>query len=64
MQPALTDARNDKEKLWFNRCLGIEQTTVPRNCVFGDAGGSFTVALIGDSHGVGHVPGLRVGGRS
>ncbi len=64
VQPALTDARNDKEKLWFNRCLGIEQTTMPRNCVFGDAGGNFTVALIGDSHGSAMFPAFEWAARS
>jgi peptidoglycan/LPS O-acetylase OafA/YrhL len=48
--PALTSARDDKEVLWTDHCLGIEATTVPRNCVFGDPNGSYTIALVGDSH--------------
>jgi peptidoglycan/LPS O-acetylase OafA/YrhL len=56
VQPALVDARGDKEKLWFDHCLGIESTTTPRNCVYGDTGASYTVALVGDSHGSAMFP--------
>jgi peptidoglycan/LPS O-acetylase OafA/YrhL len=50
VQPALVDARSDKEQLWFDHCLGIEATITPRNCVYGDPNGSYTIALVGDSH--------------
>jgi peptidoglycan/LPS O-acetylase OafA/YrhL len=56
VQPALIEARADKEKLWSNHCLGIEATVVPKTCVFGDPNSSYTVALVGDSHGSAMFP--------
>ncbi|CAN5555841.1 hypothetical protein BH23CHL7_BH23CHL7_17700 [soil metagenome] len=51
VQPALVSARNDRERIWFERCLGSFEHTAPRpGCVYGDKNGSFTIALIGDSH--------------
>jgi peptidoglycan/LPS O-acetylase OafA/YrhL len=48
--PALVDARNDKERIWFERCLASTEHTAPRpNCVYGDRNAGYTVALIGDS---------------
>jgi hypothetical protein len=57
VQPALTDARNDKERIWFERCLGNVEHTAPRpGCVYGDPNGSYTIALVGDSHGAHFFP--------
>jgi peptidoglycan/LPS O-acetylase OafA/YrhL len=50
VQPALVDARGDKEQLWFDHCLAIEATITPRNCVYGDPNATYTIALVGDSH--------------
>ncbi|MDP8904551.1 MAG: acyltransferase [Chloroflexota bacterium] len=54
--PALADARSDKERLWADRCLAIEATVKPRNCVYGDPNGGYTIALVGDSHGSAMFP--------
>lgn len=43
-------APSDKERLWTNGCLTPEERTTPRTCVFGNRDGSFTLALVGDSH--------------
>ena len=57
VQPAVTDARSDKEKPWFDRCLGIESSVKPRAaCTYGDPNGSYTIALVGDSHGSAMFP--------
>jgi peptidoglycan/LPS O-acetylase OafA/YrhL len=51
VQPALVSARNDKERIWFERCVGNVEHTAPRpGCVYGNKGGSYTIALVGDSH--------------
>ena len=52
-RPTLANAPNDKEATWQNNCLGWDATTVPptsSKCVYGDPNGTFTVALVGDSH--------------
>jgi peptidoglycan/LPS O-acetylase OafA/YrhL len=57
VQPALVDARKDKERIWFERCLADVQHTAPRpGCVYGDKGGSYTIALVGDSHAAHFFP--------
>jgi peptidoglycan/LPS O-acetylase OafA/YrhL len=56
VQPALIDARGDKEQLWYDHCLAIEATITPRDCVFGDPNGTYTIALVGDSHGSAMFP--------
>ena len=51
-RPTLANAPNDKEATWQS-CLGWDATTVPSTsskCVFGDPNGTYTVALVGDSH--------------
>ncbi len=52
-RPTLANAPDDKEATWQNNCLGWDATTVPSTsskCVYGDPNGTFTVALVGDSH--------------
>ncbi|HEY5486421.1 MAG TPA: acyltransferase family protein [Candidatus Limnocylindrales bacterium] len=52
-RPTLANAPNDNEPTWLNNCLGWDATTVPstsNKCVYGDPTGTFTVALVGDSH--------------
>jgi hypothetical protein len=57
VQPALVNARNDKERIWFERCLGSVEHTAPRpGCVYGNKSGSYTVALVGDSHAAHFFP--------
>ena len=57
VQPALVNARNDRERIWYERCLGNVEHTAPRpGCVYGNKGGSYTVALVGDSHAAHFFP--------
>jgi len=54
IRPALGKAAGDYELIWHNNCLGWQTTTTPdttAKCVFGNPNGSYTVALVGDSHG-------------
>ncbi len=50
MAPPLARARYDEERLRKDRCLSIEGVTSPPDCVYGNPEGTFTVALVGDSH--------------
>jgi peptidoglycan/LPS O-acetylase OafA/YrhL len=50
VRPRLADARNDAESLWRDGCGAQVPTIVPPDCVYGDPNGTFTIALIGDSH--------------
>jgi peptidoglycan/LPS O-acetylase OafA/YrhL len=50
VRPSLADVRNDSERLLADGCLGVNATTVPPDCTYGNHGGAFTVALVGDSH--------------
>ncbi|MEA2622651.1 MAG: hypothetical protein QOH61_1561 [Chloroflexota bacterium] len=51
MRPSPSEAPNDRERLFADGCLAYEPDTRPRNdCVYGDPHGSYTLALIGDSH--------------
>lgn len=50
LTPTPSQAPNDKEQLWTDGCMGWERTVKPPDCVFGDPNGTFTVALVGDSH--------------
>jgi peptidoglycan/LPS O-acetylase OafA/YrhL len=60
VQPSLMNARNDKERIWSERCLGSVEHTAPRpGCVYGDKGAGYTVALIGDSHAAHWFPALE-----
>jgi len=50
IRPALADARTDTEALYRDRCASQLDDPHPKNCVYGNKAGTFTVALIGDSH--------------
>jgi peptidoglycan/LPS O-acetylase OafA/YrhL len=50
VRPALAAARGDEDRLRGDGCLGFERVTRPPDCRFGDPDGTFTVALVGDSH--------------
>ncbi len=54
--PSLSNAHDDKERLWADGCLAYEHATTPHACVYGDLAGRFTVALVGDSHGAQWFP--------
>jgi len=50
IRPTLADARADTEALYRDRCASQLDDPHPKNCVYGNKAGTFTVALIGDSH--------------
>jgi hypothetical protein len=56
VMPSLASAHDDKERLWADGCLAYEQVTKPSACVYGNRSGTFTVALVGDSHGAQWFP--------
>jgi peptidoglycan/LPS O-acetylase OafA/YrhL len=59
VSPSLANARMDEERLRRDGCLAFEGATAPRDCVYGDPKGSFTVALVGDSHAAQWFPALE-----
>ena len=56
ISPSLASAHGDRERLWSDGCLAFEAATTPPPCVYGDRAGTFTVALVGDSHGAQWFP--------
>ncbi len=50
VQPPLVSARDDKEVLIGDGCFSSLKGSTPKDCTFGDPNGTFTVALVGDSH--------------
>jgi peptidoglycan/LPS O-acetylase OafA/YrhL len=60
VRPRLIDARNDSELIERDGCLLGTRASEPRNdCWYGDANGSKTVALVGDSHAAVFFPPLN-----
>jgi peptidoglycan/LPS O-acetylase OafA/YrhL len=55
--PPLAKARSNTEHL--GRCLAAESVLTPPDCVFGEATGGITVALVGDSHASQWFPALK-----
>ncbi len=50
VRPPLVGAREDKERLIADGCFSSLKGSTPKDCTYGDPNGSFTVALVGDSH--------------
>lgn len=50
VQPSLRDAANDWDPLLGDHCLAQELQVQPPDCVYGNKNGTYTVALVGDSH--------------
>jgi hypothetical protein len=53
LRPTLGNAPTDYEKPWRDNCLGWTATLAPSTsskCIYGNPKGTYTVALIGDSH--------------
>jgi peptidoglycan/LPS O-acetylase OafA/YrhL len=50
LQPPLADARDDKERLIADGCFGSLKGSEPKACTYGNPNGTFTLALVGDSH--------------
>ncbi|HEX7949432.1 MAG TPA: acyltransferase family protein, partial [Candidatus Limnocylindrales bacterium] len=50
VQPPLASARDDKERLISDGCFSSLKGSTPKDCTFGNPNGTFTIALVGDSH--------------
>jgi hypothetical protein len=62
LRPTLARAPGDYEQPWHVSCLAFARATTPPSggaCVYGDPLGSFTVALVGDSHASALFPGVN-----
>jgi peptidoglycan/LPS O-acetylase OafA/YrhL len=60
IRPALGKAATDYEAPWHDNCLGWQATTVPNSkCVYGNPNGTYTVAIVGDSHASALFPGVN-----
>jgi hypothetical protein len=62
IRPALGKAATDYEQPWHDNCLGWKATTVPvtsSKCIYGNPSGTYTVALVGDSHASALFPGVN-----
>jgi peptidoglycan/LPS O-acetylase OafA/YrhL len=62
VRPALKNAATDYEQPWHDNCLGWRPTTTPNpssECIYGNPSGSYTVALVGDSHASALFPGVN-----
>jgi peptidoglycan/LPS O-acetylase OafA/YrhL len=60
VQPALGDARTDRERLADDGCFTWLDGTQPADCVYGDAHADTTIVLIGDSHAGHWFPAFNV----
>ena len=60
VQPALGDARTDRERLAEDGCFTWLEGTQPAECVYGDARADTTIVLIGDSHAGHWFPAFNV----
>jgi hypothetical protein len=59
LSPSLTKARNDLPPIYHNGCILDLGVNTPKNCLYGDPGGSVTVVLFGDSHAAQWMPALN-----
>ncbi|MDO8484011.1 MAG: SGNH hydrolase domain-containing protein [Candidatus Limnocylindrales bacterium] len=59
IRPALALARSDKERIIGDGCFMSLRGSKPPNCVYGYPEGSFTVALVGDSHAAHWFPAIE-----
>ena len=62
LQPSLGQAATDYEQPWHDNCLGWQATTTPlvaKKCIYGNPSGTYTVAMVGDSHGSALFPGVN-----
>jgi peptidoglycan/LPS O-acetylase OafA/YrhL len=62
LRPTLANAPDDYEKPWKDNCLGWERTLTPSTsskCIYGDKNGTYTVALVGDSHASALFPAIN-----
>jgi len=59
VRPTIGQARGDEDRLRSDGCLSFEGVRTPPDCVYGDKTGSFTVALVGDSHAAHWFPAVE-----
>jgi hypothetical protein len=62
LRPTLARAPLDYEQPWHVSCLAFARIAYPPRagtCVYGDPNGSYTVALVGDSHASALFPGVN-----
>ena len=50
VRPTIAKARTDSERLYRDHCASQVDEAHPRSCVYGNKSGTFTLALVGDSH--------------
>lgn len=50
VRPTIANARTDSERLYRDRCASQVDDAHPKSCVYGNKSGTFTVALVGNSH--------------
>jgi peptidoglycan/LPS O-acetylase OafA/YrhL len=59
IRPIPTEARNDRGRAYDEGCLAVGDQLVSADCVFGDAESDRTVVVLGDSHALQYLPGMR-----
>jgi hypothetical protein len=62
IRPSLGKAATDYEQPWHDNCLGWQGTTSPvvsSRCIYGNPNGTYTVAMVGDSHASALFPGVN-----
>lgn len=59
IRPTLALARSDKERIIGDGCFMSLRGSKPPDCVYGHPGGTFTVALVGDSHAAHWFPAVE-----
>ena len=59
LNPSLSNARNDLPQVYDNGCILDVGDNQPKQCIYGDANGSVTIVLFGDSHAAEWMPALH-----
>lgn len=59
LKPSLANAPTDRERTWGDKCEVIVAITKPCGKVYGDPQGTYTVALMGDSHAAALFPAVE-----
>ncbi|MDO8363086.1 MAG: acyltransferase family protein [Actinomycetota bacterium] len=59
LSPSLGNAANDLPQIYDNGCILDVGDNQPKQCIYGDANGSVTVVLFGDSHAAEWMPAMH-----
>ena len=59
LSPSLAKARGDLPQIYSNKCILDPGMKTPKTCIYGDANGSTTIVLFGDSHAAQWMPALH-----